>query len=116
MFEGIRGLQFPDLCEDQSGGEGWVPASVGPLEPGLEPAVRQGGGHGQARGVRLGPLQLRAEDCPQLHRLQGAYNLYLQYLQYESMYLYKVPCKYREYKLVGEPQGGSTAVMGLQGG
>ena len=30
--------------------------------------------------------------------------------------IYKVPCKYREYKLVGEPQGGSTAVMGLQGG
>ena len=39
--------------------------------------------------------------------------IYLQYLQ--SMYL-QVPCKYREYKLVGEPQGGSTAVMGLQGG
>ena len=77
MFEGIRGLQLPDLCEDQSGGEGWVPAPLGPLEPGLEPAVRQGGGHGQARGVRLGPLQLRAEDCPQLHRLQGAHNLYL---------------------------------------
>ena len=77
MFEGIRGLQFPDLCEDQSGGEGWVPASVGLLEPGLEPAVRQGGGHGQARGVRLGPLQLRAEDSTQLHRMQGAHNLCL---------------------------------------
>ena len=87
MFEGIRGLQFPDLCEDQSGGEGWVPASLGLLEPGLEPAVRQGGGDGQARGVRLGPLQLRAEDCPQLHRMQGAHNLYLQGVQQNCLHL-----------------------------
>ena len=42
--------------------------------------------------------------------------IYIQYLQSKSIYLCKVPCKYREYKLVGEPQGGSTAVMGLQGG
>ena len=40
------------------------------------------------------------------------YNIYNIY----NLCIFKVPCKYREYKLVGEPQGGSTAVMGLQGG